>query len=554
MSVSPPPDETPSAKAERELAALQRAVERARLELTQLGVDVIAAQRMLHGSQAAQLLEANEQLVLSAVRAQTDAEVIAEEAARALKEVSRSAELDALTELPNRMLFRDRLEQAISGAKRRGTRAALLFVDLNKFKQINDTLGHAAGDEVLKRAAQRLRSAVRAADTVSRHGGDEFLILLAEVGGAGDASAIAEKLNAALAAPFRVADRVIRLTASIGISLYPDDGEDAATLVEGADVAMYRAKRQGLRSFAHGQVNDADPAGAPMAALPSLQQPLAPHAQADLAHDRHYAHLREANEQLVLAALTAQELKAAAELAQARQMEVLAVVAHELRNPLTPLRTAAAMLRRARADEPLLLRVHEVIERQVMYMGRLVGDLLDVSRAHTGKLRVERQPIDLRQLIDQAVDACRPAMDARLQHIGVFVPSCPLIVAGDPVRVVQVLCNLLDNASKYTQVGGEIGLSVAATEEAVVITVSDNGIGITPEALPKVFDPFVQDAHAIGFNGAGLGIGLTVVRELVEAHGGRVVASSAGTGFGSQFVISLPLVAGAVSPQPNSAD
>jgi signal transduction histidine kinase len=116
--------------------------------------------------------------------------------------------------------------------------------------------------------------------------------------------------------------------------------------------------------------------------------------------------------------------------------------------------------------------------------------------------------------------------------------------------MVQVLCNLLENASKYTQVGGEIGLSVAATEQAAVITVSDNGIGITPQALPKVFDPFVQDAHAVSFNGAGLGIGLTVVRELVEAHGGEVVASSAGTGFGSQFVITLPLAPQATSLQP----
>jgi diguanylate cyclase (GGDEF)-like protein len=550
VSASTEPDNSPAEGVARELAALQRAVERARSELTQLREDVIAAQRALHGSQAAQLLEANEQLVLSAVRAQTDAEVTAQEAERALREMSRSAEQDALTELPNRLLFRDRLEQAISGAKRRGTRAALLFMDLNNFKQVNDTLGHAAGDEVLKLAAQRLRSAVRAADTVSRHGGDEFVILLAEVGGASDAAAIADKLGAALAAPSRVADRVIRLTASIGISLYPDDGEDAATLIEGADVAMYRAKRQGLRSFAFGHEDHAGAGAEPMAALPSLQQPLAPHAHAQLAHERHYAHLREANEQLVLAALTAQDLKAAAEQAQARQMELLAVVAHELRNPLTPLRTAAAMLRGARADEPLLLRVQEVIERQVTYMARLVGDLLDVSRAHTGKLRVEHHRVDLSQLIDQAVGACRPAMDARLQHIGVFVPSCPLPIEGDPVRMVQVLCNLLDNASKYTQVGGEIGLSVAATEQAAVITVSDNGIGITPEALPKVFDPFVQDAHAVSFNAAGLGIGLTVVRELVEAHGGEVVASSAGTGFGSQFVITLPLVPQAASLQP----
>jgi signal transduction histidine kinase len=318
-------------------------------------------------------------------------------------------------------------------------------------------------------------------------------------------------------------------------------------------VAMYRAKRQGRVSFVFRHGVAAEAIGSSMAVLPSMQQPLTPYAQAQRAHELHYAHLREANEQLVLAALNAQELKVAAEQAQARQMEVLAVVAHELRNPLTPIRTAAAMLKRVRADEPLLLRVQEVIERQVRHMGRLVEDLLDVSRSRTGKLRVEHHRIDLTPLIDEAVDACRPTMDARLQHLGVFVPACPLPIAGDPVRLVQVLCNLLDNASKYTQVGGELGLSVAATEDTVVITVSDNGIGIAPQALPRVFDPFVQDAHAIAFNGAGLGIGLTVVRELIEAHGGQVVASSAGTGFGSQFVITLPLLAGALVPQPSAA-
>ena len=112
------------------------------------------------------------------------------------------------------------------------------------------------------------------------------------------------------------------------------------------------------------------------------------------------------------------------------------------------------------------------------------------------------------------------------------------------MRLTQVLCNLLDNASKYTQVGGEIGLYVTVLEEALVLTVSDNGIGITAEALPKVFEPFVQDKLAVGFNGTGLGIGLAVVRELVDAHGGSVAASSPGIGFGSQFVVTLPLTRG----------
>ena len=134
-------------------------------------------------------------------------------------------------------------------------------------------------------------------------------------------------------------------------------------------------------------------------------------------------------------------------------------------------------------------------------------------------------------------------MDVRLQHFGVLVPACALEVDGDPVRLVQVVSNLLDNASKYTPNGGEIALSVVVSDGTMVLNVSDTGIGISPEALSKVFDPFVQDPHATGFNGFGMGIGLTVVRELVEAHGGTVVASSRGKDRGSQFVVTLPLLA-----------
>jgi diguanylate cyclase (GGDEF)-like protein len=221
--------------------------------------DVLGAGLLPGSPEAVQLLEANEQLVLSALRIQMDADSAAEAAAHALKEASRSVELDALTGLPNRALLLDRLAQAIAGARRRRARSALLFVDLNNFKQINDTLGHAAGDQALRLAAARLASSVRATDTVSRHGGDEFVILLADVAAASDALAIAQKLSAALGAPSRVGDQMIRLTASIGISLYPDDGEDAATLIERADVAMYRAKRQGLHSLVFRHEYSADP-------------------------------------------------------------------------------------------------------------------------------------------------------------------------------------------------------------------------------------------------------------------------------------------------------
>lgn len=517
------------AEAERELAQLREQAGQVRVALARLHQEIADAESRLGGS--ARLIEANERLILAALRARSETEAVS----RSLEEVARSAEFDALTALPNRARLLDRFTQAIASAKRHGTRMALLFLDLNNFKQINDTLGHAVGDEVLSLAAHRLASLIRDADTVSRYGGDEFVILLADISRPDDAILVADKLIAALAAPCRVAEHVFRLTASIGICIFPDDGDDVNTLIARADAAMYRAKRQGTGSFIfHGD----EPAGQ-SPALASLQHPFTHHEQASSEYERHHSQLREANGELVLAALDARDLQAAAERAQQQQKEFLAVVAHELRNPLTPIRIAAEMLGFARPEE--IPRYQAIIENEVEHMVRLVSDLIDMSRVNTGKLRIERKPVDLSEIIDEAVAACRPAMDTRLQHFSVQAPAHAIRLNADPVRMAQVMRNLLDNASKYTPNGGQIALSVAVLDETVVVSVSDNGIGITAELLLRVFEPFVQDKHAIGFNGAGMGIGLTVVRELVDAHGGHVVARSAGTGLGSQFVVSLPL-------------
>lgn len=482
-----------------------------------------------------QLVAANEQLVLTALRAQSAADT----ATHALEVLSHSSELDSLTDLPNRQSLLTRFTYAIAIARRTGTQLALLFVDLNNFKQINDTLGHMVGDQVLRLAARRLATAVRESDTVSRHGGDEFLILLTDVSHSTDVVQIATKLISALGRPARVADHVLRLTASIGISVFPRDGEDADTLIQRADAAMYRAKRDGDGGFAfHGTASDEDQKPSPR--LSALHHPLS-HYRAALAEQaRRHSQLRDANEQLVLAALSAQKLQEAAEQAQRRQTEFLAVLSHELRNPLMPMQHAATLLHRARLDESLLPRIQAMIERQVTHMSRLVGDLLDVSRVSTGKLRLERRMLDLKDILDAAVEACRPSMDARLQHFTVHIPAGPLDLYADPVRLTQIFSNLLDNASKYSPEGVDIGLSAMQAESSFVITVSDRGIGMSPEALATIFEPFVQDATAIEFNGTGLGIGLTVVRELVAAHEGTITARSPGATLGSTFVVTLP--------------
>ena len=255
-------------------------------------------------------------------------------------------------------------------------------------------------------------------------------------------------------------------------------------------------------------------------------------------HEHHYAQLRDANERLVLAALDAHHLLDAAELARIKHADFLAVLAHELRTPLTPIRMAASMIDESRMDD--LPRMKAIIERQVLHITRLLVDVLEVSRVGVGKLRLTKKMVDIAGILGQAIETCVPAMDTRNQRFVSNLSPAPVMIHGDSVRLAQVFVNLLDNASKYTLKGGEIELAMATTGDALIITVIDSGIGMTAETLATMFDPFVQDPQAVAFNGDGLGIGLTVVRELVEAHGGHVIATSEGIGAGSQFTVSLP--------------
>jgi signal transduction histidine kinase len=170
-----------------------------------------------------------------------------------------------------------------------------------------------------------------------------------------------------------------------------------------------------------------------------------------------------------------------------------------------------------------------------------VDDLLDVSRANTGKLRLDCRIVDMVQIIQDAITVCSPVMAARHLHFTAELPEEALAVNGDPVRLTQILGNLLGNAAKYTQASGTVTLSVTGEDNLLQMSIADNGIGISAKALPFIFEPFVQDVHAVDFNRAGLGIGLTVVRELVEAHGGMVIGMSDGDGKGSTFIVTLPL-------------
>jgi diguanylate cyclase (GGDEF)-like protein len=518
------------------LAQLKAHVDERRAELAQLRRTLAEVPRDLNGPGDA-LMEANEQLVLAALHA----EAIAETAISNLDELARASQRDPLTDTPNRALMLDRLDNAIAMAHRHRTRIAVLFVDLDDFKQINDRLGHAVGDAVLQLAASRLNEVVRDSDTVSRHGGDEFLVLLSEISQPADAALIAEKIVATLAAPNRVYDHVLSLSASIGIAIYPENGEHAATLISQADAAMYRAKRRGGRNYEFYSAELPGDLGDKPSTTDISQPPVTPFVLRRET-DPLIQDLREANEQLVIAALTALEQGAHAEEAHSRQIKFLAMVAHELRSPLTPIRTAADVLKLAPLDDALVARLQVIIDDQVTHMSKLVDDLLDGSCISTGKFQLERSSVEITEILRRSIETCRSEMDSLHQHFQAQLPAGPLYTQADPVRLVQIFSNLLDNASKYTPEGGEIALNVRVHDRTVEIAVSDSGIGITAETLPTIFDLFSQDAHALAHSNGGLGLGLAIVRDLVNAHGGSVVARSAGRNLGSEFVVELPLV------------
>jgi len=236
--MSDPPD---AAALQTELAALREQTKAARAELAGVQADLAAARERLDSHPVQQLLEANEQLVLDAMHSRE----AADSTALLLVELTRSSELDALTSLPNRLLLIDRFSQGLTHARRHDGRLAVLFLDLDDFKRINDTLGHKAGDAVLKAVSDCLVGSVRQIDTVCRLGGDEFIVLLPEIAGAADAGLVAQKLVLGLAVMGEAPGAAVKVSASIGISVYPDDGDTIEQLVDRADQAMYQSKRQG---------------------------------------------------------------------------------------------------------------------------------------------------------------------------------------------------------------------------------------------------------------------------------------------------------------------
>lgn len=239
----------------------------------------------------------------------------------------------------------------------------------------------------------------------------------------------------------------------------------------------------------------------------------------------------------------------ALQAADRRKDDFLATLSHELRNPLAPLRNAVQILALRGNDPEVVARTNELLDRQVQQMVRMVEDLLEVSRIGQGKIGLQKAPVDLAEVVAIAVETSRPLIESHRHNLTVSLPESPVRVKADTARLAQVISNLLNNAAKYTEDGGRIELIAERRAGEVVLRVRDNGVGIAPEMLPQVFDMFMQVESSTNRAQGGLGIGLTLVRRLVEMHGGKIEARSAGLGKGSEFVTRLPALA---EPAPGS--
>lgn len=252
--------------------------------------------------------------------------------------------------------------------------------------------------------------------------------------------------------------------------------------------------------------------------------------------------LREANQNLVIASLRAQALQDRAEASVERQTEFLSMLAHELRNPLAPIAMASEILEKIALTHPQLPKIQQIISRQVNHMKRLLEDLLDASRVSLGKITIQKSSLPLDEIVQSAVEISQPLLTSRRQLLRVRLPQQPVVIEGDAVRLSQVFSNLLSNAGKYSPHGASITLSAYQNADGMLaISVKDEGAGIEPAMQPFIFDLFTQVSRTRDRSEGGLGIGLSMVRTLVELHGGQVEVRSEGLGHGSEFIVLLPI-------------
>ena len=257
--------------------------------------------------------------------------------------------------------------------------------------------------------------------------------------------------------------------------------------------------------------------------------------------------IRDITERSRLERQTHEQAEALAELHH-RKDEFLAMLSHELRNPLSAIFNALHILRLEDTENPIQRKAKIVLERQLGQLAHLIDDLLDVSRVITGRIQLHRERLEMRGIVERALESVRSLIEQRKHELSVSLPAEPVWLQGDATRLEQVVVNLLNNAAKYTDEGGQIWLTVEQERGEVVVRVWDTGVGIAPELLPRIFDLFTQADRTLDRSQGGLGIGLSLVQKLVELHGGTVEAHSAGLGHGSEFIVRLP----ALSPEGES--
>jgi signal transduction histidine kinase len=285
----------------------------------------------------------------------------------------------------------------------------------------------------------------------------------------------------------------------------------------------------------------------------SLQQRLRVETEEDVQQKNQLHYLREANQHLVLATFGAQDLKEAAEAANKRQITFLAMLAHELRNPMASVIVAATVIDSLNIDHPRARKLLAIVQRQVTHLLRLVDDLMDVSRIKTGKFSLQTRLIPLLEVIESAIETTQPSLAKNSQELVVNLPSPPVYLQGDPVRLSQLFANLLLNASKFSAHTETISLSASVQDGMLAVTVKDNGRGIPIEFQSGIFALFAQGPDSLEHSQAdGLGIGLTLVRAIAEMHGGSVRVESKGNGWGSAFIVMLPLPAAPPVPPEKS--
>lgn len=256
--------------------------------------------------------------------------------------------------------------------------------------------------------------------------------------------------------------------------------------------------------------------------------------------------VRDASGQIVAASKVARDIsdRKLAEVihqeSDRRKDEFLAMLAHELRNPLAPIRYAVALMNNASVGAEQQAKARDIVERQLAHMSRLLDDLLDISRISKGKLELKQSMTDLASILSAAIETARPVMEAKGHELEVDLPTMPLPIMGDTVRLSQVFSNLLLNAAKFTDVGGHVSIRVRALDHRVSVSISDDGCGIDAALMPRLFSTFTQAPLAHSRPDGGLGVGLALVRALVQLHGGDVTARSDGAGRGSEFTVVLP--------------